>query len=676
MQEIIISEETLAQLKSGELILDKDVTISLDDTPLNVWKQFLSFFQDNKVIQSLKLYGLSEYGFIEALASVLPQTQIKSLDLSDNDIEDKGAKTLANVLCQTQIENLNLSSTKIRAAGIKALANALSQTKIITLKLYDNCIGDDGAMALASILPGKQVADLDMSNNNIGAEGLKALAAILPRTAIKKLNLSYNKIEAEEIKELANILSQTQIESLDLSYNNKIGDEGAKALASVLPQTKMKELGLVFCNLTYNGFIKDFYKGNITCAVAISRNKVEPAVEKVLVGILPQTQVEIEVLDLSRKKIGDEGVKKVANDLLQRKIIHLNLMDNNIGVEGVKVLANILPQTQIVIFNLSYNKIGNEGLKYLTNILPQTQVATLILYSNKIGDDGVRELAGILPQTQVAALYLNRNEIGVEGIKALASVLSQTKIITLKLYDNHIGDDGAMVLASILPETQVADLDLTNSDIGDEGVKALASILSQTRITTLILLNNLSISESGAHALAESIINNYRIISVWMDFSREDAMLVNKTLARNEKIAPFVIALDAFLNYDADLSTKEHNLVVNLASKLSEIKQEFSSDNAKDLFTQTLDLMKSDLLNKLAGWDAQSNHYRETLAKMQQMVVKLENVNYQDMCSFINNKMSFFMSKDIDMLTWGEDNTAEPVAELPTAKLGEVIELE
>lgn len=153
MQEIIILEKALAQLKSGELTLDKAVVIDFVCIPLEVIRQFLSFFKNNKSVQKLELQGLSSRsGSFQDFIEILSQTQIGDLSLSGIEIGDDGIKALAVVLPQTQIDDLNLSWNEIGDEGVKALALVLSQTKIANLDLAHNGISDEGTRALAEAI--------------------------------------------------------------------------------------------------------------------------------------------------------------------------------------------------------------------------------------------------------------------------------------------------------------------------------------------------------------------------------------------------------------------------------------------------------------------------------------------------------------------------------------------
>jgi hypothetical protein len=189
--------------------------------------------------------------------------------LSTNNIDDKGAKELAQGLPDSQVRTLDLSSNKIGPEGTKELAQGLPDSQVQALYLGFNNIDDEGAKELAQGLPRSQVRTLDLSSNKIGPEGAKGLAQGLPDSHVQALYLGSNNIGNEGVKKLANVMIKdsfnnldldniltpdakkaltraepnTPLEVLDLS-NNVIATQGARTLCLVLPQTHIRYFSL------------------------------------------------------------------------------------------------------------------------------------------------------------------------------------------------------------------------------------------------------------------------------------------------------------------------------------------------------------------------------------------------------------------------------------------------
>ena len=212
-----------------------------------------------------------------------------------------------------------------------------------------------------------------------------------------------------------------------------------------------------------------------------------------------QCDVMNENLNLENKKIGNEGIKALAEALkVNQTLQNLNLERNNIGVEGIKALTEALKVNQtlqnlhlyhnkIPIFEIKLNSIseldlsrggiGDSGAIILASLLNDNQsLQNLNLHYNGIGVKGGKALAETLKVNQTLQnLNLERNNIGNEGIKALAETLKVNQTLqNLNLYNNNIGDEGSKALVESLKVNQtLQNLNLRDNKIGDVGIKAL-----------------------------------------------------------------------------------------------------------------------------------------------------------------------------------------------------------
>jgi Ran GTPase-activating protein (RanGAP) involved in mRNA processing and transport len=98
------------------------------------------------------------------------------LNLSNQKLTTQDIKELVVPFLNThpEIKSLNLSYNNIGAEGAKALA---ANQSLSTLNLRANNIGDEGAKALAA---NQSLSTLNLRYNNIGDEGAKALAETDP----------------------------------------------------------------------------------------------------------------------------------------------------------------------------------------------------------------------------------------------------------------------------------------------------------------------------------------------------------------------------------------------------------------------------------------------------------------------------------------------------------------
>ncbi len=470
----------------------------------------------------------------QAIAQVLKKTKITQLNLGRNYIGDAGVQALAQGLHQTKITQLDLRDNKIGDAGVQALAQGLHQTKITQLDLGDNSIGEEGAQALAQVLPQTQITRLDLGDNSIGEEGAQALAQVLPQTQITRLGLAINFIGDAGAQALAQVLPQTQITQLDLSWNF-IRDAGTQALAQELAQIKITELDLSdelrFLDLRNCSNLKSNMMELIAkkCPsleeLYLSDSGIEVLAEIPLLGqARPLRMPNLKTLHISRCK----NLKMIK--LESPCLVHFKAKDNpmlreadleavmpiidgspckprtvwrDINIDLLKKILPLFPSTVFVdnqyIYGILTDRLSESEIQKIFE--PQNDCLTQLDLKN-IGDAGAQALAKVLPQTKITQLNLGNNDIEAAGAQALAQVLPQTQISQLDLRDNKIGEASAQAIAQVLPQTQITELNLRGNSIGDAGAQAIAQVLPQTQITQLNLERNF-IGEAGAQAIAQ-----------------------------------------------------------------------------------------------------------------------------------------------------------------------------
>ncbi|XP_042661580.1 leucine-rich repeat-containing protein 74B isoform X2 [Tyto alba] len=146
-----------------------------------------------------------------------------------------------------------LGASIMAPEGAKALALSLMvDTSILTLDLSDNWLQGEGAAAIAEMLKENcYISDVDLSDNKLGVEGAKALSAmLLENTTVVSLQLSGNEFDDHAAKYLADaITANSKVEILDLSYN-MFGDKGAEILGMAIAEN----VGLKEFKISWNHF--------------------------------------------------------------------------------------------------------------------------------------------------------------------------------------------------------------------------------------------------------------------------------------------------------------------------------------------------------------------------------------------------------------------------------------
>ncbi|KAM7089862.1 leucine-rich repeat-containing protein 74B isoform 3-T4 [Ciconia maguari] len=187
---------------------------------------------------SLRHRGLGPRGAKALALSLLVDTSILTLDLSDNWLQGEGAAAIAEMLKEncyisgeilgTAIaENIGLKELKIswnhfHSQGAAALAKGLgANTFLKVLDVSYNGFGNSGAAALGEALKANNVLEeLNISNNRISVEGaLHVAAGLKENKTLKSLNMTRNPMQSEGCCGVLKALqanSGTGIEILDL----------------------------------------------------------------------------------------------------------------------------------------------------------------------------------------------------------------------------------------------------------------------------------------------------------------------------------------------------------------------------------------------------------------------------------------------------------------------------
>ena len=207
-------------------------------------------------------------------------------------------------------------------------------------------------------------------------------------------------------------------------------------------------------------------------------------------------------LNLRSNSISDSEVSVLAQKL-PVSLTSLDMYNNDISGIGVLVLAEKLPTTNLTLLDIGRNHISDVGVQALVRTLPSSKLTSLYLYNTNITDRGLVALAPRLSRCNLRSLGLGLLNISIPGVRNLVEALQS--LTSLSLQDCHISDIGAQALAEgLINNNSLTTLDLTNSRLSCDGACALVESLSHSSLTSLNLSNDY-IYDIGAQALAESL---------------------------------------------------------------------------------------------------------------------------------------------------------------------------
>lgn len=177
-----------------------------------------------------------------ALCSVLPGLkQLESLTLKDCGLTPRLGGTLAATLAQApRLQVLNLTQNNLQGRGATLLADTLRPRGLTHLNLRDNGITLDGTLALAAALRRNcGLLELDLSENGElgGYAAAAALSgALVHNTTLRRLNLGGCLLGDDGAAALAQGLPVFPALTFLSLYRSGLTDAGAGELANALAQ--------------------------------------------------------------------------------------------------------------------------------------------------------------------------------------------------------------------------------------------------------------------------------------------------------------------------------------------------------------------------------------------------------------------------------------------------------
>ncbi|XP_072329575.1 NACHT, LRR and PYD domains-containing protein 3-like [Scyliorhinus torazame] len=349
--------------------------------------------QDCK-LQNLKLDGNNlTYKSCEKLVAVLKDNHnIILLDLTDNNIQDKGVSSLCNALedAKCSLRMLSVGGNKLTTGCCERLATVLKQNKtLVELDLSNNRIGEEGLRQLTEALKNENCALLKLGLNSIfafefgimgtyeDASGAEILCDALKskNCVLQSLGLAKNSFTQKCCTNLISSLTNNHtLTDIDLSSNN-LQNEGITALCEILkgPDCKIQSLKVANTKLTSDccGALASVFSTNQTLTeLDVSMNELGNNGINTLFSPFKTSHCKLEKLRLSKTGLTDACSKEFqAAFATSQTLIHLDVSHNRFTDKAAPSFCDfILDCASLKSIRMEKNRFSVNGYKTLEDL--------------------------------------------------------------------------------------------------------------------------------------------------------------------------------------------------------------------------------------------------------------------------------------------------------------------
>ena len=255
--------------------------------------------------------------------------------------EEKAEKLEATLkpLLEESPDSLKLSGKYIATDEVKIIGNYSLMKSVRSLDLSDNQINDEALLNLfeSDILCGLE--ELYLQINFLTGKGLSELAQSekIKLKNLKVLVLSDNRLSDSSFAEMLLSSHFQNLESLDIGWN-EAGNETAKSLSTTTTFSKLKKLEMERSYVDEEGF-SEFIKGELADQLEeldISANKIKDESIKILAQA-PKWK-SLKTLRISQNRFGNEGAKALGESVSMSGLIKLYAGRNYFDAEGAQAI--------------------------------------------------------------------------------------------------------------------------------------------------------------------------------------------------------------------------------------------------------------------------------------------------------------------------------------------------
>ncbi|XP_036330529.1 F-actin-uncapping protein LRRC16A isoform X1 [Rhagoletis pomonella] len=337
---------------------------------------------------------------------------IRTIDLSHNLIEDKGAIHLAGPIAKVSkgLCKLALAHCGLTSKGVNQMSHSLSLNQSISnslthLDLSGNSLKDDITNLHNFLAQPNVLEHLDLSSTDITLENLFGALLRGCATHLAHLNVSHNSFSTKKGKEIPPSFKQFFTSSLSLKHLNIAGCK--------LPMEALKNLLLgLACNESTAGLYLD-----------LSSNTLGAQGAHVLESCIHGVRV-LQSLDISDNNL-DAELAPVLTAISKNPSIRTLYMTRSLTGMKLKhiptvmdALVNLIQKDDFPLAELviSENKLKNDIHDFINALGSNQSLQKLDISGNYMGDVGARLLAKALQiNNKLRTIYMDKNNITPQG---------------------------------------------------------------------------------------------------------------------------------------------------------------------------------------------------------------------------------------------------------------------
>ena len=310
------------------------------------------------------------------------------------------------------LETLMIAKNILDRHDAEALRQGLIVNKTLKyVNLMDNTFDDESLFKLTtSLQTHPSIQELCIQSNECRIDAWRGIVNLLgSNTCLTSFNMSQMRLCEDQMIFICLVLGKTPLQILDIS-NNNLKKEGTNAIILYLK-----------------------HPTPLTSLYVNNTQLYAPLMDKFCNAL--QFQTSLTVLDLSRNKLKEEGIKSIASVLDTNKILKdLSLSKSFKGLNMTAIFDAVKKNTTLKYLDVSKNEIESTHEPSITSMLKDNKTLTYLDLSENVLTDPV---ASIFYETMsynrtIRVLKLEGNYIGFSYMNLIFDRIHMNSLVEFK----------------------------------------------------------------------------------------------------------------------------------------------------------------------------------------------------------------------------------------------------